>query len=336
MGQDIILDVKNLKKYFRVKNKKYLKAVDDVTFSVFHGETLGIVGESGCGKTTCGKTCMGMYRKTEGSVFYKGKDVHRMTKKERYEFSKEVQMIFQDPYTSLDPHLKIYDIIAEGIRIHKMASSKKHEESMVYELLEAVGLKKEHANRYVYEFSGGQRQRIGIARALAVNPELLVCDEPISALDVSIQSQIVNLLKKMKEERNLTILFIAHDVSMVRYISDRIIVMYLGQIVEMAEAEELCSHPFHPYTQALISAVPIPNPVISKEKQRIIMGGDVPSPIDPPQGCRFCTRCKYADERCRTQKMQLEEVSDGHFVSCIKAIMQSKGFICKEIEKSDL
>lgn len=321
MGQDIILDVKNLKKYFRVKNKKYLKAVDDVTFSVFHGETLGIVGESGCGKTTCGKTCMGMYRKTEGSVFYKGKDVHRMTKKERYEFSKEVQMIFQDPYTSLDPHLKIYDIIAEGIRIHKMASSKKQEESMVYELLEAVGLKKEHANRYVYEFSGGQRQRIGIARALAVNPELLVCDEPISALDVSIQSQIVNLLKKMKEERNLTILFIAHDVSMVRYISDRIIVMYLGQIVEMAGAEELCSHPFHPYTQALISAVPIPNPVISKEKQRIIMGGDVPSPIDPPQGCRFCTRCKYAEERCRTQKMQLEEVSDGHFVSCIKAIM---------------
>lgn len=321
MGQDMILDVKNLKKYFKVKNKKYLKAVDGVTFSVFHGETLGIVGESGCGKTTCGKTCMGMYGKTDGSVFYKGKDVHRMTKKERYEFSKEVQMIFQDPYTSLDPHLKIYDIIAEGIRIHKMASSKTHEESMVYELLEAVGLKKEHANRYVYEFSGGQRQRIGIARALAVNPELLLCDEPISALDVSIQSQIVNLLKKMKEDRNLTILFIAHDVSMVRYISDRIIVMYLGQIVEMAEAEELCSHPFHPYTQALLSAVPIPDPVISKEKQRIIMGGDVPSPIDPPQGCRFCTRCEYADEKCRTQMMQLVEVSDGHFVSCVKATM---------------
>ena len=321
MGQDMILDVKNLKKYFKVKNKKYLKAVDGVTFSVFHGETLGIVGESGCGKTTCGKTCMGMYGKTDGSVFYKGKDVHRMTKKERYEFSKEVQMIFQDPYTSLDPHLKIYDIIAEGIRIHKMASSKTHEEAMVYELLEAVGLKKEHANRYVYEFSGGQRQRIGIARALAVNPELLLCDEPISALDVSIQSQIVNLLKKMKEDRNLTILFIAHDVSMVRYISDRIIVMYLGQIVEMAEAEELCSHPFHPYTQALLSAVPIPDPVISKEKQRIIIGGDVPSPIDPPQGCRFCTRCEYADEKCRTQKMQLVEVSEGHFVSCVKATM---------------
>lgn len=321
MGQDMILDVKNLKKYFKVKNKKYLKAVDGVTFSVFHGETLGIVGESGCGKTTCGKTCMGMYGKTDGSVFYKGKDVHRMTKKERYEFSKEVQMIFQDPYTSLDPHLKIYDIIAEGIRIHKMASSKTHEEAMVYELLEAAGLKKEHANRYVYEFSGGQRQRIGIARALAVNPELLLCDEPISALDVSIQSQIVNLLKKMKEDRNLTILFIAHDVSMVRYISDRIIVMYLGQIVEMAEAEELCSHPFHPYTQALLSAVPIPDPVISKEKQRIIIGGDVPSPIDPPQGCRFCTRCEYADEKCRTQKMQLVEVSEGHFVSCVKATM---------------
>lgn len=321
MKENTILDVAHLKKYFKINNKSFLKAVDDVTFSVYEGETLGIVGESGCGKTTCGKTCMGIYNATEGHVLYKGKDIHKMSKKEHSNFTKEVQMIFQDPYTSLDPHMKVFDIIAEGIRIQKLATSKQKEKKIVLDLLESVGLTIEHANRYIYEFSGGQRQRIGIARALAVNPKLIICDEPISALDVLIQSQIVNLLKRMKQEHNLTIMFIAHDVSMVRYISDRIVVMYLGQIVEIAESEELCKNPLHPYTKALINAVPIPDPLRSKNKKSIILEGETISAINPPNGCRFFKRCQYASDECRNQKNHLIKVKDNHYVSCIKSIL---------------
>ena len=316
MENNIILDVVNLKKYYKLNSKKYLRAVDDVSFSVYEGETLGIVGESGCGKTTCGKTCMGIYKASDGQVFYKGKDVHKMSKKERRDFTKEVQMIFQDPYTSLDSHMKVYDIIAEGIRIQKLTSSKTEEKEIVFNMLKSVGLTEEHANRYIYEFSGGQRQRIGIARALAVNPELIICDEPISALDCLIQSQIVNLLKKMKKEHNLTIMFIAHDISMVRYISDRIIVMYLGQVVEIAEADELCKNPLHPYTKALINAVPIPDPKISKNRSEITLQGEAASPINPPKGCRFYNRCRYSKEECKNKDYKLVEVKKGHFKAC--------------------
>ena len=235
----VLMEVKHLKKYFRIDSKRTLKAVDDVSFQIYEGETLGIVGESGCGKTTCGRTCIGVYDKTEGQVLYKGKDVHRMSNAEKKEFTKSVQMIFQDPYSSLDPRLKVHDIIAEGMQIHKLVTSKSEEIKAVQELLKQVGLNPEHASRYVHEFSGGQRQRIGIARALAVNPEFLMCDEPISALDVSVQAQVVNLLVKLQKERGLTCMFIAHDLSMVKHISDRVGVMYLGNMVELADSDEL-------------------------------------------------------------------------------------------------
>ena len=276
----------------------------------------GIVGESGCGKTTSGKTCIGMLQPTSGQVKYQGKDVHHMTKRERFDFTGKVQMIFQDPYASLDPHQKVYDIVAEGIRIHKLASSREQEEKMVLELLDMVGLNSEHAMRNVHEFSGGQRQRIGIARALAVNPEFLFCDEPISALDVSIQAQIINLLIKLQKERDLTMLFIAHDLSMVKHISDRIAVMYLGNMVELSPAADLYRRPLHPYTEALLSAVPIADPVASRQRKKIMLTGDVPSPINPPAGCRFSGRCSKCSEICRTQRPELKEVEPGHFVAC--------------------
>ena len=263
------LEVTNLCKYYNAGKKKVLKAVDDISFVIYKGETLGIVGESGCGKTTSGKTCIGMLQPTSGQVKYQGKDVHHMTKKERFDFTGKVQMIFQDPYASLDPHQKVYDIVAEGIRIHKLASSREQEEKMVLELLDMVGLNAEHAMRNVHEFSGGQRQRIGIARALAVNPEFLFCDEPISALDVSIQAQIINLLIKLQKERDLTMLFIAHDLSMVRYLCDRVGVMYEGRLVELAPAKELFGNPLHPYTRALLSAIPVPDPVYERSKKII-------------------------------------------------------------------
>lgn len=250
-----ILEVKHLKKYFPVDAKHTLKAVDDVSFTIYEGETLGIVGESGCGKTTCGRTCIGVYEATSGEVLYKGKDINKMTAVERKEFTKKVQMIFQDPYSSLDPRMKVHDIIAEGMQIHKLVSSKAEEIKAVQSLLEQVGLNPEHASRYVHEFSGGQRQRIGIARALAVNPEFLMCDEPISALDVSVQAQVVNLLVKLQKERGLTCMFIAHDLSMVKHISDRVGVMYLGNLVELADSDVLYQHPLHPYTKALLSAI---------------------------------------------------------------------------------
>ena len=315
-NRPIELEVTNLCKYFSAGKKRTLKAVDDVSFVIHKGETLGIVGESGCGKTTCGKTCIGMLPKTGGMVKYQGKDVHSMSRKERFDFTGKVQMIFQDPYASLDPHQKVYDIIAEGIRIHKLAKNQADEERMVLELLDMVGLNAEHAMRNVHEFSGGQRQRIGIARALAVDPEFLFCDEPISALDVSIQAQIINLLMKLQKERDLTMLFIAHDLSMVKHISDRIGVMYLGNMVELAPAAELYKNPLHPYTEALLSAVPIADPRASRNRQKIMLTGDGPSPVNPPAGCRFSGRCKYVTEQCMKVRPELREIESGHFVAC--------------------
>lgn len=317
MGErEPLLEVRHLKKYFGGGGKKELKAVDDVSFSIYRGETFGIVGESGCGKTTCGRTCIGVYDATEGEVLYRGKDIRKQNKKERKEFTRKVQMIFQDPYSSLDPRLKVHDIIAEGMQIHKLVSSKEEEDREVQKLLKQVGLNPEHAGRYVHEFSGGQRQRIGIARALAVNPEFILCDEPISALDVSVQAQIVNLLVRLQKERGLTSIFIAHDLSMVRHISDRVGVMYLGKMVELADSEELYSNPMHPYTQALLSAIPLPKPGKMASSKRIQLEGEPPSPVNPPKGCRFCTRCRHASERCRTEEPKLIETAPGHFAAC--------------------
>ena len=310
------LEVTNLCKYYDAGRKRKLKAVDDVSFTICKGETLGIVGESGCGKTTCGKTCIGMLPKTSGTVTFQGKDVHKMTRKEKFDFTGKVQMIFQDPYASLDPHQKVYDIVAEGIRTHHLAQNKAEEEKMVLELLDLVGLNAEHAMRNVHEFSGGQRQRIGIARALSVDPEFLFCDEPISALDVSIQAQIINLLMKLQKEKNLTMLFIAHDLSMVKHISDRIGVMYLGNMVELSASGELYKNPLHPYTRALLSAVPIADPRASRERKKIMLSGDVPSPVDPPAGCRFSGRCDKCMGICREVQPKLTEVQPGHFVAC--------------------
>lgn len=315
-NKNVLMEVSHLKKYFRVDAKHTLKAVDDVSFQVFEGETLGIVGESGCGKTTCGRTCIGVYEATEGQVLYKGKDVHKMSPAEKKEFTKHVQMIFQDPYSSLDPRMKVHDIIAEGMRIHKLVHSKEEEIKAVQKLLEQVGLNPEHASRYVHEFSGGQRQRIGIARALAVNPEFLMCDEPISALDVSVQAQVVNLLIKLQKERGLTCMFIAHDLSMVKHISDRVGVMYLGNMVELADSETLYEDPLHPYTKALLSAIPIPDPKVEKQRSQIHLEGEVPSPVNPPEGCHFCNRCKYATEKCSQTAPVMREVKEGHFVAC--------------------
>ena len=312
----IELEVKNLCKYYDAGRKRKLKAVDDVSFVIYKGETLGIVGESGCGKTTCGKTCIGMLPKTGGSVTFQGKDVHKLTRKEKFDFTGKVQMIFQDPYASLDPHQKVYDIVAEGIRTHHLAKDRAEEERKVLELLDLVGLNAEHAMRNVHEFSGGQRQRIGIARALSVDPEFLFCDEPISALDVSIQAQIINLLMKLQKEKNLTMLFIAHDLSMVKHISDRIGVMYLGNMVELSASGELYKNPLHPYTRALLSAVPIADPRASRERKKIMLSGDVPSPVDPPAGCRFSGRCDKCMGICREVQPKLTEVQPGHFVAC--------------------
>ena len=310
-----ILEVKNLKKYFK-SGKGTLKAVDGVSFFINKGETLGVVGESGCGKTTTGRTCIGILDKTEGQVLYKGKDVHSLKGADKKAFTKEVQIIFQDPYSSLDPKMRVHDIIAEGLRAHKMCATKEQERAKVQELLTTVGLNAEHATRYVHEFSGGQRQRIGIARALAVEPEFIVCDEPISALDVSIQAQIVNLLIRLQKEKGLTYMFIAHDLSMVKHISDRVAVMYLGTVAEITDSNSLYRNPLHPYTQALLSAIPIPDPEVEEKKERIKLIGELPSPIDPPAGCRFKGRCKYATDICDKERPELREVETGHYVAC--------------------
>ena len=318
MGKEgnVILEVKNLKKHFKVGGGATLKAVDDVSFFVREGETLGLVGESGCGKTTCGRTVIGMYDKTDGEVFYKGKSVHGLKGKEKKYFTKEVQIIFQDPYASLNPRMTVADIIAEGIDIHGLAKSKEERNERVYKLLEQVGLNKEHANRFVHEFSGGQRQRIGIARALAVEPKFILCDEPISALDVSIQAQIANMLIKFQKELGLTYLFIAHDLAMVKHISDRVAVMYLGSMVELSESETLYSNPKHPYTEALMSAIPIADPDVEESRQRIMLEGDVPSPINTPPGCKFQGRCSKCMDICKKEAPLFKEVEKDHYVAC--------------------
>ncbi len=310
-----LLQVSHLCKYFSASGGT-VKAVDDVSFTIYRGETLGMVGESGCGKTTCGRTAMGLYDKTSGEVLFDGIDVHTLRGAKKKEFSRRAQIIFQDPYASLDPRMTVADIIAEGLDIHGLCRSKAERAARVYELLEMVGLNREHANRFAHEFSGGQRQRIGIARAFAVNPEFIMCDEPISALDVSIQAQIVNLLVQLQRKMGLTYLFIAHDLAMVKHISDRIAVMYLGTLVELTASETLYDKPMHPYTQALLSAIPIPDPDIEESRERIKLEGDIPSPIDPPAGCRFAGRCRMACDRCRQEAPALREIEDGHFVAC--------------------
>ena len=318
---ETLLEVKNLKKYFDAssglfgKNKKYVQAVDDVSFELKKGETLGLVGESGCGKSTTGRTIIKLYEPTEGQIIFKGQDISKLKKSEMLPFRKNMQMIFQDPYASLNTRMTVGDIIAEPLEIHGMAT-KAEMNDKVQQLLHDVGLNPDHAARYPHEFSGGQRQRIGIARALAVEPDFIICDEPISALDVSIQAQVVNMLEDLQKNRGLTYLFIAHDLSMVKYISDRIGVMYLGKMVEMTFSDELYKNPLHPYTQALLSAIPIPDPDIAKQSHRILLTGDVPSPIDPPSGCRFRTRCPKAMDICKEAEPQMKELAPGHFCAC--------------------
>jgi len=314
-NKEILVSVKNLKKYFSVGSKSSLKAVDDVSFDIFKGETLGLVGESGCGKSTCGRTMLRVYNPTGGSIEYNGKSVHKLRGGELKAYNKKAQMIFQDPYASLNPRMLVSNIISEGIDIHELYKGKERQDR-IYELLELVGLNKEHSNRFAHEFSGGQRQRIGIARALAVNPEFIVCDEPISALDVSVQAQVVNLLQDLQQQYGLTYLFIAHDLSMVRYISDRVAVMYLGAIAEITTSNELYTNPLHPYTQALLSSIPIPDPRIEQSRKRIVLEGEVPSPINPPPGCKFVARCSKAKDECREQRPELKEIKPGHFVAC--------------------
>ena len=313
-----LLEVKDLKQHFNIPNglfgSKKLKAVDGVSFAIKKGETLGLVGESGCGKTTVGRSILHLYQPTSGEVIYDGKVIK--SKRDVNEMRKKVQMVFQDPYSSLDPRMTVADIIGEPLDIHHLCKTKAEREARIQELLKIVGLNPEHATRYAHEFSGGQRQRIGIARALAVNPDCIICDEPVSALDVSIQAQIINMFEELQESLGLTYLFIAHDLLVVKHISDRIAVMYLGHIVEMGPANEIYNHPTHPYSISLLSAVPIPDPDYAKNHQRIVLEGDVPSPLNMPSGCPFRTRCPRATAKCAQETPQLREVAPEHFVAC--------------------
>ena len=320
----VLLQITDLRKYFAVKGniffrKRYVQAVEDVSFSIYKGETLGLVGESGCGKTTLGRTIIRLYEPTSGRIVYDGEPIYDSEQKIAVDMlpdRRKMQIIFQDPSASLDPRMTVGEIVGEALDIHKLCPGKAERRERINQLLDEVGLNTEHANRFPHEFSGGQQQRVGIARALAVEPEFIVCDEPISALDVSIQSQVVNMLEDLQAEKHLTYLFIAHDISVVRHISNRIGVMYLGQMVELGESYELCSHPIHPYTQTLLSAVPLPDPVKSRARQRILLEGDIPSPLDPPSGCRFHTRCPYATARCSAEQPKLKEYGPGHFAAC--------------------
>lgn len=320
---DKLLLVEHLKQYFPAggmgKNRKFVKAVDDVSFFVNKGETLGLVGESGCGKTTTGRSILRLYEPTGGKITFDGNvilDVENKVKVDMLPYRQKMQMVFQDPYASLDPRMTVGDIVGEAIDIHKLAANKKERHDTIISMLEKVGLNSEHANRYPHEFSGGQRQRVGIARALAVNPQFIVCDEPISALDVSIQAQVVNMFEELQEQMGLTYLFIAHDLSVVKHISDRIGVMYLGKMVELADSYELVARSLHPYTKSLISAIPIADPIKARASKRIVLQGDVPSPLNPPTGCRFRTRCPYADECCAQKEPEWREVEKGHYVAC--------------------
>ena len=319
-AQQPIIDVRHLKEYFNINmglfRSKPLKAVDDVSFSINAGETLGLVGESGCGKTTVGRTILHLYQPTGGEVYYKGKKIQ--SKADIQEFHRKAAMVFQDPYSSLNPRMTVADIIGEPLDVHKMYKSKKERQARILELMGYVGLNSEHAARYAHEFSGGQRQRIGIARALAVNPDFIVCDEPVSALDVSIQAQVINMFGELQQKLGLTYLFIAHDLLVVRHISDRIAVMYLGKMVELASAGEIYDHPLHPYSKSLLSAVPVPDPKIARANKRIVLSGDIPSPLNAPSGCPFRTRCPYASEECAASMPEFKEVSAGHFVACHK------------------
>lgn len=321
--EEIILKVTDLKMHFPInkgivfqRQVGAIKAVDGINFSMFKGETLGLVGESGCGKSTTGRAILQLYRPTHGSVIFEGKELTQTKGEELRKMRRRMQMIFQDPYASLNPRMTVGSIVGEPLEVHNIGSSRAERQQRVQELLRIVGLNPYFVNRYPHEFSGGQRQRIGVARALAVNPAFIVCDEPISALDVSIQAQIINLLEDLQEELGLTYLFIAHDLSVVRHISDRIAVMYLGKIVELADRDELYDKPMHPYTQALLSAVPIPDPVVENKRQRIILEGDVPSPANPPKGCHFCTRCPRVMDICRQEEPPFKDYDPGHYVAC--------------------
>ena len=340
-----LVEVQHLQQYFPAggmgKNKKYVQAVDDVSFAINKGETLGLVGESGCGKTTTGRTLLRLYEPTKGRILYDGETLFdsgnvplynedgtpvldesgkpkfgKKTAVNMLPYGRKMQIVFQDPYASLDPRMTVGDIVGAAIDIHKLASSKADRRERIIKMLERVGLNSEHANRYPHEFSGGQRQRVGIARALAVDPQFIVCDEPISALDVSIQAQVVNMFEDLQDQYGLTYLFIAHDLSVVKHISDRIGVMYLGKLVELADSYELTFHSVHPYTRSLISAIPVADPKTARESRRIVLEGDVPSPLNPPSGCRFRTRCPYADEQCAAEEPKWREVSGGHYAAC--------------------
>jgi oligopeptide transport system ATP-binding protein len=320
-NEKVLVEIKDLKKYFPVKkglftpNHSYVKAVDGISFTINKGETLGLVGESGCGKTTCGRTIIKLYEPTGGQIIYDGHDLSKLTPKQMLTYRKKIQMIFQDPYASLNSRMTVGDIVGESIDIHGVYKGKERM-ARIQSLLTTVGLNSEHSSRYPHEFSGGQRQRIGIARSLAVQPEFIICDEPISALDVSIQAQVINMLEELQEKMGLTYLFIAHDLSMVKHISNRIGVMYLGKMVEIGNSDEVYGHPMHPYTQALLSAIPIPDPEEAALRKRIMLEGEIPSPIDPPPGCRFKGRCKYAMKICSEVDPELKNLGTDHFVAC--------------------
>ena len=321
-NNETLIEAKGLKKYFDINvgafKTKPLKAVDDVSLTIKKGETLGLVGESGCGKTTVGRTILNLYKPTAGEILYKGKSI--VSKNNIRDFRKKATMVFQDPYSSLNPRMTVSDIIGEPLDIHCLYKNKQEREDKILELMGFVGLNSEHASRYAHEFSGGQRQRIGIARSLAVNPEFIVCDEPVSALDVSIQAQVINMFNELQDKLGLTYLFIAHDLLVVRHISDRIGVMYLGRLVELADAGEIYDNPLHPYSQSLLSCVPIPDPEIVRNNKRIVLSGDIPSPLNAPSGCPFRTRCPRTNAVCAESMPELKEVSDGHYVACHRIV----------------
>ena len=323
-SQDVLLSVRGLKMHFPLRRAGFFRApgvvhaVDGISFDIYRGETMGLVGESGCGKSTTGRAILQLHRPTAGSVVFEGRELTELSEKGLQPLRLKMQIIFQDPYASLDPRTIVGHIVSEGLDIHRLAKGKEREER-VQELMREVGLNPYFINRYPHEFSGGQRQRIGIARALAVEPEFIVCDEPISALDVSIQAQIINLLRDLQENLGLTYLFIAHDLRAVRYISDRVAVMYLGRLVELAPSEELYTSPLHPYTQALLSAVPVANPKLERQRQHILLQGEVPSAVDPPKGCRFHTRCPIPGAECRERQPEFRDVGGGHWLACVKA-----------------